>query len=32
MGDNNKNKEKLNIGNMRSGNKTPKFNPYGYTE
>ena len=28
MGNNNKNKEKLNIGNMGSGNKAPKFNPY----
>ena len=28
MGNNNKNKEKLNIGNMGSGSKTPKFNPY----
>ena len=28
MANNNKNKEKLNIGNMGSGSKVPKFNPY----
>jgi AFG3 family protein len=28
MANNNKDKEKLNIGNMGSGSKTPKFNPY----
>ena len=28
MGNNNKNKEKLNPGNLGSGNRAPKFNPY----